>query len=214
MNSSNNNCLGAMKEAAHTMADSLLTSKPIYTDAVKITSMFKNMIDTASIQSRDFAIQVEGCKGILIWSDERSQPLFTSWSQQTVNVSKCANKILGHWSMIPFVKTGDKIRRKCMSKYRHHLIIGYVGVLSQEQNKGLGTALVAYLIEKADSCHYPIYVEATDQKSVQFFEKLGFVKQGQYPISKLQTLTPMVKFPTILNESKMLQIRPGRRDSK
>lgn len=207
-----------MKEAAHTLADSLLNSKPtVYTDTLKITSMFKNMIDTASIQSRDFAIQVEGCKGVLIWSDERSQPLFTSWSQQTVNVSKYANKILGHWSLKPFAKVGgDKLRRKCMANYRHHIIIGYVGVLHQEQNKSLGTALVEYLIEKADACQYPIYVEATDNRSVRFFERLGFEAQGEYPIFKDQTLTPMVRFPTnsALNERGTLQIRPGRRDSK
>jgi GNAT superfamily N-acetyltransferase len=204
---------GAIKEAAHTLAESLLTSRPIYDDALKITSMFKNMIDTASIQSRDFAMQVEGCKGVLIWSDERSQPLFTSWSQHIVNVSKCANKLFGHWSMKPFVKTGDKLRRKCMTNFRRYLIIGYVGVLSQEQNKGLGTALVECLMDKADSCHYPIYVEATDNTSVRFFEKLGFVPQGQYPIAKEQTLTPMIRYPSVMSEAKTLQIRPGRRDS-
>lgn len=205
--------LGAINEAAYTLTDAFLSMKQGFNDQPYLSNLFKNMINTASIQSRDFAVQVEGCKGVLIWSDERSQPLFSSWSQQTMNISKYASKLLGQWSMKPFIKNTDKLRRKLMSNYPRHLIIGFVGVLSQEQNKGLGTALVEYIIDKADTCQYPIYVEAIDNKSVQFFEKLGFVSKGQCSISKEQVITPMVRLPLETQSPKTLQIRPGRRDS-
>lgn len=205
--------LGAVNEAAYTLVDSFLSVKQGFDDSLYLTNLFKNMINTASIQSRDFAVQVEGCRGVLIWSDERSQPLFSSWSQQTMNISKYASKLLGQWSMKPFIKSTDKLRRKLMANHPHHLIIGFVGVLSQEQNKGLGTALVEYVIDKADASHYPIYVEAIDSKSVQFFEKMGFVAKGECSISKDQVITPMIRFPLRNLDAKTLQIRPGRRDS-
>lgn len=173
------------------------------------------MVNTASLQSRDFAIQVDGCKGVLVWSN-RSQ-LF-SWPH-TINTFKYA-RTLGWTAALKAIlklqsSSADKMRRKIMAQYPKHISIGFIGILPHEQGKGVGTALVEYVLDKADQSHYPVYVEATDYQTVKFFERLGFVSQGQIALSKDQmtTLTPMVRQPAALNEPITFNVRPGRRDS-
>lgn len=173
------------------------------------------MVNTASVQSRDFAVQVDGCKGVLIWSN-RSQ-LF-SWPQ-TINTFKYARRLGWTAALKAILKlqssSADKMRRKIMAEYPKHIIIGFIGVLPHEQGKSVGTALVEYLLEKADQSHYPVYVEATDYQNVKFFERLGFVSQDQIVLSsdQMYTLTPMVRQPVAMNDPVAFQVRPGRRDS-
>ncbi|CEP14246.1 hypothetical protein [Parasitella parasitica] len=215
---------GAIDEASHTLTDAYVSNKSLEWSARNLDqfkrddflkNLFKNMMNVASLQSRDFAVQVEGCKGVLIWSN-RSQ-LF-SWSQ-TINTFKYARLLGWTAALKAFIKlnavSADKIRRKIMADHPKHIIIGFIGILPQEQNKGLGTALVEYVLDKADECHYPVYVEATDYQAVKFFERFGFVSQGQIVLSKDQmaTMTPMVRLPIAMDEPKSLQVRPGRRDS-
>ncbi|KAL9549462.1 hypothetical protein MBANPS3_005190 [Mucor bainieri] len=216
---------GAINEASHTLTDAYVSNKSLEWSARNLDqtkrddflkNLFKDMVNAASLQSRDFAVQVDGCKGVLLWSN-RSQ-LF-SWSQ-TINTFKYA-RLLGWTAALKTLlklqnaASADKIRRKVMAHHPKHIIIGFIGILPQEQNKGLGTALVEYVLDKADESHYPVYVEATDYQTVKFFERFGFVSQGQIALSKDQmaTLTPMVRLPVAMDEPKSLQVRPGRRDS-
>jgi GNAT superfamily N-acetyltransferase len=141
-----------------------------------------------------------------------------SWPQ-TINTFKYARLLGWTAALKAFVKlqcgSADKMRRKMMADHPKHIVIGFIGILPQEQNKGLGTALVEYVLDKADESHYPVYVEATDYQIVKFFERLGFVSQGQMELSKdgMASMTPMVRMPVTLKEPKTLQVRPGRRDS-
>jgi GNAT superfamily N-acetyltransferase len=173
------------------------------------------MVNTASIQSRDFAVQVDGCKGVLIWSN-RSQ-LF-SWPQ-TINTFKYARRLGWTAALKAFLKlqssSADKMRRKFMAEYPKHIIIGFIGILPHEQGKGVGTALVDYVLDKADQSHYPVYVEATDCQTVKFFERFGFVSQGQIALGddQMYALTPMVRRPVAMNDPVTFKVRPGRRDS-
>ncbi|OBZ84569.1 hypothetical protein A0J61_07384 [Choanephora cucurbitarum] len=212
-----------MKEAANTLTDAFFANQSLEwssrnLDPTKrdsfLTNMFKTMIDTASIQSRDFAIQVDGCRGVLVWSD-RSQ-LF-SWPQ-TINTFKYARLLGWTAALKTLVKLQssptDKIRRKLMAGHSKYITIGFIGILPQEQRKGLGTALMDYLLNKADESHYPVYVEATDNQAVLFFKQFGFVAHEEVSLGKDQAVViPMVRSPVDLNNAKPLRIRPGRRDS-
>ena len=215
---------GAIREASHTLTEAFISNKALDHSARNLdqhkrddflTNMFKTTIDTASCQSRDFAIQVDGCKGVLIWSN-RSQ-LF-SWPH-TINTFKYARTLGWTAALKAILKiqsaTADKMRRKIMGNQPKHIVIGFVGILPHEQGKGVGTALVEYVLDKADKSHYPVYVEATDYQTVKFFERFGFVSQGQVALSKDQmlTLTPMIRQPVAMSEPVMLSVRPGRRDS-
>jgi GNAT superfamily N-acetyltransferase len=91
-----------------------------------------------------------------------------------------------------------------------------LGVLPQEQGKGVGTALMEYLLDKADAAQYVVYVEAVDYQTVKFFERFGFVSQGPISLSKDKSvaITPMVRQPVMsVNDPEPFYIRPGRRDS-
>jgi GNAT superfamily N-acetyltransferase len=111
----------------------------------------------------------------------------------------------------------DKVRRRIMNEYpKKHLVISFLGVIPQEQGKGVGTALMEYLLDKADAAQYVVYVEAVDYQTVKFFERFGFVSQGPISLSKDKSvaITPMVRQPVMsVNNPEPFYIRPGRRDS-
>lgn len=75
--------LDADNEAAHTLVESYRgistpycsSSKKMSKDMAKTYvanhELFKAIIGAAASESRDFAIQVDGCKGILLWASSR-----------------------------------------------------------------------------------------------------------------------------------------------
>lgn len=78
--------IGAINEAAHTLADAY-EANPLLNwilDPIKDVNksrdvlhvMFKAALNCASLQSRDFAIQVDGCKGVCVWSTNEQQLSF------------------------------------------------------------------------------------------------------------------------------------------
>lgn len=217
-------CLGAIHEASHTLMESFNSNKSLQISTANLDktkrddalfNLFRNMVDSASLQSRDFAVQVDGCKGVLVWSN-RSQ-LF-SWPN-TMQIFKYARRLGWTTALRTILKlkstSPDKLRRKIMADYPKHIAIGFIGVLPHEQGKGVGTALVEHVLDKADQTHYPVYVEATDYQTVKFFERFGFVSQGQIALDKDQliTITPMVRQPVTMNEPISFLVRPGRRNS-
>ncbi|KAG1306603.1 hypothetical protein G6F64_007472 [Rhizopus arrhizus] len=180
----------AIKEAAHILTEAYQSNKTLKTYFEKseavLFNLFRNMVQTA--WNRSSVIQVEGCKGVLVWSD---QPFH--WSQ-LIQTSKYARLLsfCGHKSV------HDKIRRHIMAEYPKYIIISFIGVLEQEQGKGYGKALMTYLLEKVK---VPIYVEViNDTKSVKFFESFGFVAQGEMPLivkEQVVYLVPMVHEPSL-----------------
>lgn len=180
-----------------------------------LCTLFKSMINRASLQSRDFAIQVEGCKGVLTWTNNTHG---LSWPR-ILSTAKLA-RLIGWTSALRAVtKVGsscDKTKRRIMSKYPHYITIGYVGVLPHEQHKGYGTALVRFVLDKADAAKYPVYVEAIDPASVKFFEKFGFIVQATVFIADRSDLPValMVREPVSPGFLERLRIRPGRRDTE
>lgn len=177
-------------------------------------TLFKNMIDQASLQSRDFALQVDGCKGVLTWTNN---PSGFSWPR-VLGTAKLARLIGWTSTLRAITKVGpscDKMKRKIMAGHSKYITIGYVGVLPHEQHKGYGSALVHHVLDKADNVKHPVYVEASDASSVKFFEQFGFKIQATVFIANRNDLSValMVRQPTISGAPERLSIRPGRRDS-
>jgi GNAT superfamily N-acetyltransferase len=177
-------------------------------------TLFKNMINQASLLSRDFAIQVDGCKGILTWTNS---PNGFSWPR-ILGTAKLA-RLIGWTSALRAVTkvapSCDKMKRKILANYPQYITIGYVGVLPHEQHKGYGAALVQYVLDKADDAKHPVYVEASDPASVRFFESFGFSVQTTVFIANHQELPValMVREPIVSGSPERLSIRPGRRTS-
>lgn len=183
--------------------------------------LFKNMINTATLQSRDFAVQVEGCKGVLVWTN---QPQGCPWPH-VLSTAKLASYI--GWgsalrTVLKFQPSCDKMRRKVMAEYddiSSYITIGYIGVLPHEQRKGLGSALLQHVIDKADEAGgVPILVQASDERAIRFFGKFGFVTKAQMETGssrRHKVLTRfMVREPrSAAGPRRPLRIRPGRHNS-
>ncbi|KAI8082489.1 uncharacterized protein B0P05DRAFT_537262 [Gilbertella persicaria] len=177
-------------------------------------TLFKHMINESSLQSRDFALQVDGCKGILIWTNN---PNSSPWPR-VLSTIKLARLIGWAAAIRTVTKVGpscDKLKRKIMADHPQYITIGHVGVLPQEQHKGYGSALVHYVLDKADNAKHPVYVEVSDPVSVKFFEQFGFKVQGTVFIANRAELpvSIMVRLPAVSGTPERLHIRPGRRDS-
>ncbi|KAI8883127.1 hypothetical protein K501DRAFT_323633 [Backusella circina FSU 941] len=215
---------GAIIEASHTLTEAFISNKTLdestkHIDYTKrdqfLFNLFKSAINTASLQSRDFAIQVDGCKGVLIWSNQCH--LF-SWSQ-TIQYFKYYNnnrRRLSFFSQLSslFIKLNSGIRQKMKPPNRSTVIvIGFIGVLPHEQRNGVGTVLMEHVLEIADQAHYPVYVEANNTETIRFFKRFGFRELEQEDLTAHAVLTPMLRKPVIKNDPKPLRIRPGRRDS-
>ncbi|KAI9317192.1 hypothetical protein BX666DRAFT_1877789 [Dichotomocladium elegans] len=194
---------GAMKEAAHTLADASGSTHYDY-----MYTLFKDMINTASLQSRDFAVQVEGCKGVMVWTNHQSglpvpiSPKPTGFLKQLCS------------TITKFQSSCEKVRRKVMSSYDGYITIGYIGVLPHEQRKGLGSALLNYAIDKADEAQMPVCVQVNSGGAVRFFEKFGFKIEATVKAEVPACI--MVREPVSradLKEPRPLRIRPGRRSS-
>lgn len=214
---------GAFKEAANSFTEAYLKNT-IMEWCVRgleqkkheefLYTLFKTMINQASLQSRDFALQVEGCKGVLTWTNN---PNGCSWPR-VLSTAKLA-RLIGWTSALRAVtKVGpscDKMKRAIMAEHSQYITIGYVGVLPHEQHKGYGTALVEHVLDKADEAKHAVYVEAPDASSVKFFEQFGFTVQGTKFIANREELPValMVRQPIQSGSPERLRIRPGRRDS-
>ncbi|KAI9282719.1 hypothetical protein BY458DRAFT_497100 [Sporodiniella umbellata] len=186
---------GAINEAAHVLTEAYQSNKTLLWSTSHfeksehvLFNLFKSLIQTASLRNRNSVIQVDGCKGILVWSD---QSLFC-WPKM-VQTSKYA-RLLSFCGIS--IKSTDKIRRQIMADFPKYLIISFMGVLFQEQGKGYGKALLDHLLEKTQ---LPIYVEVVnEERIVKVFESAGFVAQGEIPIivkEKVIGLIPMVYTP-------------------
>lgn len=56
-----------------------------------------------------------------------------------------------------------------------HFYVRIVGVRTERQSRGLGSALVQATLQRADSARLPAYIEASTRRSAALYERLGFV---------------------------------------
>ncbi len=103
-------------------------------------------------------------------------------------------------SLFSGMKTGMKLTRSLMKAFklveedrkanmrkRQHIYLMIVGVASKFQGQGLGRKLLKELIKESEEIKNPIYVETTNERTVEFYEKLGFktIKKILLPIVNL-----------------------------
>ncbi|KAI8581553.1 hypothetical protein K450DRAFT_231872 [Umbelopsis ramanniana AG] len=199
---------GAINEAGHTLADAY-ANNPLLSWIVHPLKeeskqhdirylLFKAAVNSASLQSRDFAIQVDGCKGVCVWSTNQQQLSFA--------------KVLG-WKITKMANLSVAMSKKRIMKTEPHIYINYMGVLPQERNKGLGTALIQHVISKAEEAHLPIYIIVSDKTAVPFFEKLGFQVKEVAHFNDITSTMLVRPVATASASPCQLKLKPGRRDS-
>ncbi|KAI7868991.1 hypothetical protein BDF14DRAFT_1786672 [Spinellus fusiger] len=214
---------GAIQEASHTLKEAYASNEVLGwcargTQHSKhdefLYTLFKNTINNASLHSRDFAVQVDGCQGVLIWSNE---PQGYSWPRimGTIKLARLTGWASAHRAFMKFQPTCNKMRRRVIADdSREYITIGFIGVLPHQQRKGLGKALLQHVLIKADESHCPVYVEVPNPDSVPLFEHFGFVVCGSAGVSSMDLpIFSMVREPVLEQVAKPLRIRPGRSDS-
>ena len=194
-----------MKEAAYTLTSAYGSNQLLgwYARGLKqakhgefLYLLFKNIINAASLTSRDFVLQVEGCAGVLVWSLQGNINTWVpSYLAGTFKLARLTGFSSALKTSMKFQASCDKVRRKMINR-DHYLTINYLGVLPNEQRKGFGTALLQHVLIKADAAHYPTYVEVSDAGAVAFFTKFGFTVQGEVNINNT-TVTLMIREPIV-----------------
>lgn len=111
-------------------------------------------------------ITVEKEKGILQWSIDSDRDLMI--------IAEIDGKVVGNCSFSPI---GRKMR------IRHRCSIG-IALYENVWGLGIGTALLALLIENAIECGYEqmeLDVVSRNDRAIKLYEKMGFVKCGNKP---------------------------------
>lgn len=98
-----------------------------------------------------------------------------AWELPKSMTGKQALKWLGAFGR----RLGRAIRVKTAIEERHppepHFYIRVVGVRPQLQGEGVGSALMAPTLRRADAAGLPTYIEASSERSAALYERLGFV---------------------------------------
>ncbi|MFI9820983.1 GNAT family N-acetyltransferase [Streptomyces sp. NPDC052013] len=62
---------------------------------------------------------------------------------------------------------------------RAHEYLWMIGVAPDRQGEGLGTALIASVLDRCDQEGLPAYLEASSERSRRLYERLGFALAGE-----------------------------------
>ncbi len=76
-----------------------------------------------------------------------------------------------------------------------HYYIAYVGVASEAQGEGLGTRLLRPTLDRCDEKGLPTYLEATSERNLALYERLGFQVQGELRLGSSPPLWLMRRPP-------------------
>jgi GNAT superfamily N-acetyltransferase len=84
-------------------------------------------------------------------------------------------------------------------EWRHvrapHYYVRDVGVLPDEQGKGLGSALLRPTLDRCDREGLPAYLEASSERSAALYERLGFQTTSELRVGGSPPLQLMLRPP-------------------
>ncbi|MDX6555832.1 MAG: hypothetical protein QOD86_2027 [Miltoncostaeaceae bacterium] len=76
-----------------------------------------------------------------------------------------------------------------------HLLLQILAVVPEAQGRGIGSALIRTVLERADREGVPAYLEATSERNRALYERHGFVFRGAIPVPDGPTLHAMWREP-------------------
>jgi ribosomal protein S18 acetylase RimI-like enzyme len=76
-----------------------------------------------------------------------------------------------------------------------HLHLQLLAVIPEAQGRGIGSALLRAVLERADREGVPAYLEATGERNRALYERHGFVVRGPIPVPGGPTLHGMWREP-------------------
>jgi GNAT superfamily N-acetyltransferase len=76
-----------------------------------------------------------------------------------------------------------------------HEYLWFVGVVPAAQGRGLGSALIAPVLQRADRAGHPAYLEATSPQNKALYERHGFRAAAPFAVAGGPPLWPMWRDP-------------------
>ena len=76
-----------------------------------------------------------------------------------------------------------------------HWYLGILGTAPEYQGQGVGSALMAPVLEKCDTEGIPAYLESSKESNIPFYERHGFRVKGEVNVKNGPTLWPMWRDP-------------------
>jgi GNAT superfamily N-acetyltransferase len=76
-----------------------------------------------------------------------------------------------------------------------HLLLQILAVMPEEQGRGVGSALMRTVLERADREGLPAYLEATSDRNRALYERHGFEYRGPLRVPGGPTLNAMWREP-------------------
>ena len=80
---------------------------------------------------------------------------------------------IGIKSVVRIVKSEAQVHKN-FRKYSHYCHLLMIGVLPEEQGKGLASALMNPMIQKMEEKSIPLFLETANPRNVEIYKKKGF----------------------------------------
>lgn len=76
-----------------------------------------------------------------------------------------------------------------------HWYLPMIGVDTRMQNRGVGSALMRYSLERCDRDGLPAYLESSNPRNISLYRRFGFEVTGEIQAGSSPTMYPMVRRP-------------------
>jgi hypothetical protein len=131
------------------------------------------------------ADQTEDCAAVALWLPPNVEP-----------DSKTMNEIFEMPELSPdWQKHGESIFEQ-INKFHPkepHWYLPLIGTDPIHQNRGYGSALMEYAMQRCDRDRLPAYLESSNPTNVPFYERFGFKVIGKIQSGSSPVLTPMYR---------------------
>jgi GNAT superfamily N-acetyltransferase len=166
----------------------LTRSDPL--DTARLRLFFEAIVDGEFQKDAAATYVAEGSSGAAIWRDVGDK------GPSNTEILKSAPTFLRVFRS----GLGRTLRAVSAIESAHpkepHVYLFYVGVHRDSRGQGLGTALLAPVLERCDREGIPAYLENSNPPNEAFYSRLGFVQRGTINLPKgAPPLTPMWREP-------------------
>lgn len=121
----------------------------------------------------------EGFEGAALWNPPNARP---HGMMNDLKLLPALIRVAGPGRLLPVINALQKAEAK-HPKEPHYYLLG-IGVDPDLQGRGIGTQLMAPVLERADREGMPAYLESSKEKNLPLYERNGFKVVEQIELSK------------------------------
>ena len=186
-----------LKKAAQALTDAFIND-PVWEAMLKdVPDRYKKMYNIFEMTLRHsikygYSYSTsKNLEGVALWFHHEKADM-TFWrmirSGAIINIFKIGVRF-GR-KMIKIMRDMEQIEKDRHENMKEpYLYLALMGVVPEQQRKGLGRTLLEAMINKADLAKYPLYLETQKEENLKFYEKFDFnvikkitITKDKYPI--------------------------------